>query len=301
MHTDRRGYAYETFREGGRVCRRYVGRGEVADALVQIDRLDRQRQRDKRQFERARIEQITTGSDELAAFCAASNAVFRAAMEAGGYHQHKRGAWRRARNPMAKKQTPSAPMIAAFEPENRKRFDVLKRAQNGDAAAAREALDVLKNTPGERAWIEGVAPLLKRAREAMAYSATNELGKAAMVRAVDLMRDELAGPNASPLEVMLAERVALCFYQVTALTALYTTMQIESLSSAGAILKHLDAAHKRHLDAVKALATIRKLQLPNVQVNIGEKQVNIGTVNGKAAGAATHVVSSTNTAPALDV
>ena len=35
-----------------------------------------------------------------------------------------------------------------------------------------------------------------------------------------------------------------------------------------------ERAHKRYLSAVKALAQVRRLELPAVQVNIGQNQIN---------------------------
>jgi hypothetical protein len=39
--------------------------------------------------------------------------------------------------------------------------------------------------------------------------------------------------------------------------------------------RRIDAAHSRFLSAVKTLATVRKLALPALQVNIGANQVNV--------------------------
>lgn len=39
--------------------------------------------------------------------------------------------------------------------------------------------------------------------------------------------------------------------------------------------RKIDAAHRRFLSAVRTLAQIRKLALPNLQVNIGQNQVNV--------------------------
>jgi hypothetical protein len=41
--------------------------------------------------------------------------------------------------------------------------------------------------------------------------------------------------------------------------------------------RHQDRAHKRYLSAVRALAQVRRLLTPAVQVNIGGQQVNIGS------------------------
>jgi hypothetical protein len=37
----------------------------------------------------------------------------------------------------------------------------------------------------------------------------------------------------------------------------------------------IDRAHKRYLSAIKALAVVRRLALPVLQVNIAKKQVNV--------------------------
>jgi hypothetical protein len=37
----------------------------------------------------------------------------------------------------------------------------------------------------------------------------------------------------------------------------------------------MDRAHRRYLSAIKTLATVRKLALPVLQVNIAKKQVNV--------------------------
>ena len=39
--------------------------------------------------------------------------------------------------------------------------------------------------------------------------------------------------------------------------------------------KRIDQAERRYLRAIKALAEVRRIQLPAVRVNIREKQVNV--------------------------
>ncbi len=39
--------------------------------------------------------------------------------------------------------------------------------------------------------------------------------------------------------------------------------------------KRIDQAERRYVRSIKALAEVRRIQLPTVQVNIGEKQVNV--------------------------
>ncbi len=126
----------------------------------------------------------------------------------------------------------------------------------------------------------------------MAYQAERSLigayggGKDVLLRQASerrlaLMRRELAGDNPTPLEELLAQRIALCWHHVHLCEAIVAqnagSMSLAQASYQG---KALDSAHKRYLGAIKALATVRKLQLPSVQVNIGEKQVNIAQMNG---------------------
>jgi hypothetical protein len=39
--------------------------------------------------------------------------------------------------------------------------------------------------------------------------------------------------------------------------------------------RRIDAAHRRYLAALKALATVRKLAVPALQINLAKKQVNV--------------------------
>jgi hypothetical protein len=93
------------------------------------------------------------------------------------------------------------------------------------------------------------------------------------------MREELAGPNPSPLEVLGAERVASCWLQLHYAELIYNenvpkfTISVDDYHQ-----KRLDRLHRRYLSAMRSLAQVRKLLKPKVaQINIGEKQqINTG-------------------------
>lgn len=93
----------------------------------------------------------------------------------------------------------------------------------------------------------------------------------------NLERDLVAAGD-SAIERILARRIVICH-----LTLLYCeTVYFKALENERAYVNHSDIhlkrmhqAHERYLAAVKSLAQVRKMKLPNVQVNIGEKQVNI--------------------------
>ena len=91
------GYCYRARKVGGRVVRQYVGAGRVAELAAQVDARERDRRRreaDRRRQERAELDAL---DDQLKALAEATDLATRAALLAAGYHQHKRGEWRRRR------------------------------------------------------------------------------------------------------------------------------------------------------------------------------------------------------------
>jgi hypothetical protein len=89
------------------------------------------------------------------------------------------------------------------------------------------------------------------------------------------LKADLSGGAATPLERLLADRVALCWLDATTLDVRatldkgLTRAQIEHAERAR------DRAHRRFLSASRTLAQVRRIRLPAVQVNIARKQVNV--------------------------
>ena len=99
MAWERRGgglYYYRSERENGRVRKRYVGRGEVAQLVAHADETRRAVRERRRRDERAELERARGISEAGAGLDAAAEALARAEMVAAGYHRHK-GEWRRRR------------------------------------------------------------------------------------------------------------------------------------------------------------------------------------------------------------
>ena len=93
------------------------------------------------------------------------------------------------------------------------------------------------------------------------------------------MREELAGPNPSPLELLGAERVASCWLQLHYGELIYEqNLGKMTLEQDNYYQRRLDRLHRRYLSAMRSLAQVRKLLKPKVaQINIGEKQqINTG-------------------------
>ncbi len=94
---------------------------------------------------------------------------------------------------------------------------------------------------------------------------------------------DLAGEDPSPLEVLLAERVASLWVLVELLEALvcvFFSRHNDDRTSASYLLKMVkvqESANRRYLAAIKALDQVRKLRAntPGVQFNT---QINLATI-----------------------
>ncbi len=90
-------YYSRTRRENGRIVREYVGTGPLAEAIAALDARDRayrqaKQRRDGQDRERQKV------TDRIVSdFYSQVEILVRAALEAGGYHQHARGEWRKRR------------------------------------------------------------------------------------------------------------------------------------------------------------------------------------------------------------
>jgi hypothetical protein len=101
MGWERGRYYTRSKRVAGRVVREYVGAGQVAALVAQMDALERQKresERDALRAERVEVEALDAPLEELDAL---ADLLARAALVAAGFHQHKRGEWRRRREQAA--------------------------------------------------------------------------------------------------------------------------------------------------------------------------------------------------------
>jgi hypothetical protein len=97
----------------------------------------------------------------------------------------------------------------------------------------------------------------------------------AIARKIESVRAELAGPDATPMERLLAERAALCWMLANWYENSLEGSDSMSLAPANYHLGKIDRAHSRFLSAVRTLAQVRKLALPTLQLNIARNQVNV--------------------------
>jgi hypothetical protein len=85
-----------------------------------------------------------------------------------------------------------------------------------------------------------------------------------------------AGENRSPLERLLAERVAPCWIAATHADAEYAQKLKSGMSFREAEYhsRRCEQTNRRLLKSIKSLARVRRLLTP-LQINIGQNQINL--------------------------
>jgi hypothetical protein len=97
MGWDKGRYYTRSRKVNGRVVREYVGAGEIAVLVAQVDALERERretERAARRAEKARLEALDAPLNQLNDL---ADLLARAALVVAGFRQHKRGEWRKRR------------------------------------------------------------------------------------------------------------------------------------------------------------------------------------------------------------
>jgi hypothetical protein len=92
-----RGYYYRVRRVNGRVVREYVGSGKLAELIAKLDEAERAERRLADEKQCAQIAEIDALDAEVARLEAIADLLAKAALVSAGYHQHKRGEWRKRR------------------------------------------------------------------------------------------------------------------------------------------------------------------------------------------------------------
>jgi hypothetical protein len=151
---------------------------------------------------------------------------------------------------------------------------LVRRAEGGDQSS----LPALRELLTDPALVDALGGDLARQAQLsliLKFSGKNLAFREALPRKLDAIRAELGGPNPSPLERLLADRVAACWLHLHHLEIVYAQKDSMSLELAQHYQRCIDRAHKRYLSAIKTLATVRRLAVPVLQVNIARKQVNV--------------------------
>ena len=155
------------------------------------------------------------------------------------------------------------------------------KAEAGDEGARKELRQALRESaPDVIAQCSDTARVYRRLL-AKTASANDTLVEEAIVERARMLASEVAGENPTPLEVLLAERIASLWVFVElqeALVSAYFVRDNPNRAPVSYLLKMIkiqESANRRYLAAMKALAQVRKLQAntPGIQFNT---QINVG-------------------------
>jgi hypothetical protein len=155
-------------------------------------------------------------------------------------------------------------------------------AKDGDQGARRRLRVALRRSAPEVVARCSDTATTYRGLLAKAASGGNPLVREAILERARLMASELAGPNATPLEMLLCDRVASLWVLVElqeALSSAWYSGQTKGKTSPAFMLQMVrlqESAHRRYLQAIKTLAQVQKLRRPSrLQVNIGGQHAHV--------------------------
>jgi len=140
---------------------------------------------------------------------------------------------------------------------------LVQRAEQGDESVLGELRVALDANPwcwqhygdlgrqSEAAWLQLIA-----GKNLLLLESTR--------RKAEQLRAELAGPGDSVLERLLIERIVSCWLQVNYADSSYAQLKGATPAQHVVALRRQNSAQQRYLQAVKALATVRKLLRPGL-------------------------------------
>jgi hypothetical protein len=168
----------------------------------------------------------------------------------------------------------TAPQTEAERRETEEWRALIDRAQEGDQTTL-PALRKMLQAPNAVDAMGGDLARQTQLTLIHKFSGKNLLLRESLTRKLELLRGELAGPNPTPLERLLVERIVACWLHLHHLEHIYAQTGSMSLELASYYQRSITSAQKRYLAAIKTLAVVRKLAVPVLQVNIARKQVNV--------------------------
>jgi hypothetical protein len=155
--------------------------------------------------------------------------------------------------------------------------ELLDRAAGGDEGSRRAIRALFADGDRGRRYLEHFGSPAHWLKETIVRKAAGEnvAAREAIARTIEAVAAELAGPDPTPIERLLAERAALCWMLVNWYENSAQDCDRLSVAQANYHELRVSRAHGRFLAAVRTLAQVRRLASPSLQVNIAKNQVNV--------------------------
>jgi hypothetical protein len=262
----------------GKIEREYVGSGPAAELTALLDDWERTVRQERTELWRLEREEEEVADEPLRELCDLAEAAARGALVAHGYHRHERGEWRKRRKGNEVVSVEPA-QLAEAEEQIRGWMATVSQAENGDASAMAEVRSLFGGAPSFWARFEArYANLPGRVERILLQQifGSNLVSAEATRRKLAEMKAEFAGPDPSPLDQLMAERVVACYLAVMrAEMACEEALLRLPVEQAAYYEQRVDRASKRLFQAVRTYAAVRKAELPAIQLNIAREQVNL--------------------------
>ena len=234
VYRNGRPYLYRSIRRGGRVASQYLGRGEDALLIDALETIERDEKDYQRHQERRERQQLDDLEQSLDELAEQARTLAGEALISAGYHQHHRGEWRKRRGKRRGKGQTGRTCDGLVGEVQAHR---LCSGQGSHGSARRKDF-------GER-WTK---------------KSKNSRG---------LQQARLSEPSPKPR----LSHGALRLFEATYVSSSQSEDGI-TIKQAEFHLRRIDRAHRRLLSSLKTLATIRRLALPALQINVASQQVN---------------------------
>lgn len=155
-------------------------------------------------------------------------------------------------------------------------FDVVERAEAGDESALPALRQMVQHIPEIRKMVGANIEQVVESSICSSMVGEDNLAFPEGIRhRIAVMRRELEGPNPSPIERLLIDRVVATWLQIQQADIRCAQTKASDTKRANFYRKRQESAHRRHLSSIKSLAQVRKMGLPALQVNIGLNQTNV--------------------------
>jgi hypothetical protein len=166
-------------------------------------------------------------------------------------------------------------------PEDLKHLSKLYDAVDGDNPTKKDRQALKKALIDHPGLWRAVGDLARNAATNLADQASAPGSwKLSLIRGWDELQDELGAADASPVEKMIIQQVALSWMRLNHVEYIAVGLTTGDLTASSADYweKRLNAAQRRFLRASETLARVRKINLQTIQINIANQQVN--QING---------------------
>jgi hypothetical protein len=154
-------------------------------------------------------------------------------------------------------------------------LQLLERAKAGDESVTEQVRELMMICPEFAESLGGDLEQITERLLSTAVAGEDIPFREAIKHKMKVLRRDLAGPTTTPIEKLLIDRIVICWLQVQMADIAQAKVEAQTMALERFQLRRQDSANRRYLAAIRSLATIRKMALPALQINLGQNQFNL--------------------------